>query len=457
MNSVEMQPGYKKLEKADGSANSLDDDRTEEQKKIDDWLPVTSSRNAKWWYSAFHNVTAMVGAGVLSLPYAMSELGWGPGIAVLVISWVITLYTLWQMVEMHECVPGKRFDRYHELGQHAFGEKVGLWIVVPQQLVVEVGVNIVYMVTGGKSLKKFHDVICDGKCKNIKTTYFIMIFSSVHFVLSQLPNLDSISGISLAAAVMSLSYSTIAWGAAVDKGRVADVDYSVRATTTPGKVFDFFAGLGDVAFAFAGHNVVLEIQATIPSTPENPSKKPMWKGVIVAYIVVALCYFPVALIGYWVFGRTVDDNILITLSKPKWLIAMANMMVVIHVIGSYQIYAMPVFDMIETVLVKKLRFSPGLTLRLIARSTYVAFTMFIGITFPFFGGLLGFFGGFAFAPTTYFLPCIMWLAIYKPKKFSLSWCINWVCIILGVCLMVLAPIGALRQIILKASTYEFYS
>lgn len=46
------------------------------QKNVDDWLPITSSRNAKWWYSAFHNVTAMVGAGVLSLPYAMSNLGW---------------------------------------------------------------------------------------------------------------------------------------------------------------------------------------------------------------------------------------------------------------------------------------------------------------------------------------------------------------------------------------------
>jgi amino acid permease len=136
---------------------------------------------------------------------------------------------------------------------------------------------------------------------------------------------------------MSLSYSTIAWGASVDKGRVANVDYSVRASTTPGKVFDFFAALGDVAFAYAGHNVVLEIQATIPSTPEKPSKKPMWKGVIVAYIVVALCYFPVALIGYWAFGNSVDDNILVTLNKPKWLIAMANMMVVIHVIGSYQV------------------------------------------------------------------------------------------------------------------------
>ncbi|RWW03783.1 hypothetical protein GW17_00033030 [Ensete ventricosum] len=53
---------------------------------------------------------------------------------------------------MHEMVPGKRFDRSHEHGQqHAFGDKLGLWIVVPQQLVVEVGVNIVYMV---------HDVVC---------------------------------------------------------------------------------------------------------------------------------------------------------------------------------------------------------------------------------------------------------------------------------------------------------
>jgi hypothetical protein len=46
------------------------------KKNPNDWLPITKSRNAKWWYSAFHNVTAMVGAGVLGLPYAMSQLGW---------------------------------------------------------------------------------------------------------------------------------------------------------------------------------------------------------------------------------------------------------------------------------------------------------------------------------------------------------------------------------------------
>ncbi|GLU11418.1 hypothetical protein SLE2022_281660 [Rubroshorea leprosula] len=432
------------------------DERLADQKEFDDWLPITSSRNAKWWYSAFHNVTAMVGAGVLSLPYAMSNLGWGPGVVIMILSWVITLYTLWQMVQMHEMVPGKRFDRYHELGQYAFGEKLGLYIVVPQQLICEVGVDIVYMVTGGKSLQQIRTLACKN-CKPIKTTYFIMIFASVHFVLSHLPNFNSISGVSLAAAVMSLSYSTIAWAVSAHKGVQADVDYGYATTKTSDTVFNFFTALGDVAFAYAGHNVVLEIQATIPSTPEKPSKGSMWRGVIVAYIVVAMCYFPVALVGYYVFGNNVQDNILFSLEKPTWLIIAANAFVVIHVIGSYQIYAIPVFDMIEFVLVKKLHFKPTRYLRFISRTTYVAFTMFVAITFPFFGGLLGFFGGFAFAPTTFFLPCIMWLAVYKPKKFGWSWCANWICIILGTLLMILSPIGGLRNIILQAKKYSFYS
>ncbi|KAE8710046.1 Lysine histidine transporter 1 [Hibiscus syriacus] len=312
------------------------------------------------------------------------------------------------------------------------------------------------MVTRGQSLK-FHDSVCPS-CRQIKLTYCIMIFDSVEIILSHLPNFDSISGVSLAAAVMSLSYSTIAWTASVHKGIQPDLQYGYQATTPTVTVFNFFTALGDVAFAYAGHNVVLEIQATIPSTPEKPSKGPMWR---------------------------VNDNILITLEKPTWLIVAANLFVVIHVIGSYQIskypcsigttrtqfshwcpffpfgkmqlFAMPVFDMIETVMVKKFHFRPTQMLQFLVRNFYVAATMFVAITFPFSGGLLGFFGGFAFATTTYFLPCIMWLAIYKPKGFSLSWCTNWTCIILGLLLMILSPIGGLRNIILSAKDCHFYN
>ncbi|PIA51349.1 hypothetical protein AQUCO_01100284v1 [Aquilegia coerulea] len=432
-------------------------EKSERDKAIEDWLPVTASRKAGWMHSAFHNVTAMVGAGVLSLPYALAELGWGPGATILILSWVITSYTLWQMVEMHEMVPGKRFDRYHELGQHVFGEKLGLWIIIPQQLIVEVGCDIVYMVTAGKSLQKIHHMLCKEPCKDIKLSFFIMMFAAVQFVLSQSPDFNSITIVSLAAAIMSISYSTIAWGASIHKGIQPNIDYGLKASTTTGKVFNFLSGLGDIAFAYAGHNVVLEIQATIPSTPERSSKKPMMMGVTVAYLIVALCYFPVAIIGYWMFGNEVEDNILLSLQKPSWLIILANIFVIVHVIGSYQVFAMPVFDMLETLLVKKWRCTPGLPLRLIARSAYVAFTMVVGICVPFFGGLLGFLGGFAFAPTSYFIPCICWLSIAKPKKFGLSWCINWLCIVFGVLLMVLSPIGGLRSIILQSASYKFFS
>ncbi|KAL2321708.1 hypothetical protein Fmac_026087 [Flemingia macrophylla] len=156
---------------------------TEAEEVINDWLPITKSRNAKWWYSAFHNVTAVVGAGVLGFRTPCPNLDgnffiMGPCVAILILSWICTLYTAWQMIEMHEPEPGKgkRFDRYHELGQEAFGKSLGLWVVVPQQLMVEVGVNIVYMITGGNSLMKVYETVC-GDCNPIRRTYVIMIFA----------------------------------------------------------------------------------------------------------------------------------------------------------------------------------------------------------------------------------------------------------------------------------------
>lgn len=121
------------------------------------------------------------------------------------------------------------------------------------------------------------------------------------------------------------------------------MSYSLKSEDTSSKIYDFFNALGSVAFAYAGHNVVLEIQATIPSTPEKPSTGPMRKGVFVAYLLVGFCYFPVAFIGYYIFGNALDDNILLTLEKPNWLIAIANMFVVVHVLGGYQVMIIPDF------------------------------------------------------------------------------------------------------------------
>lgn len=446
----------KKAHEAKGNNVNGGDDK--DGNDLNEWLPVTASRKANWKHSAFHNVTAMVGAGVLGLPFALSQIGWIPGIGMIIVSWVVTFYTLWQLVEMHEMVPGKRFDRYTELAEHAFGSKAGYWSVMPQQMLVQVATDIVYTVTGGKSLKKCLQLIFPAMA-NIRQTYYILFFTGLQILLSQTPNFNSLKGVSLLAAVMSLCYSMVAFVASTVRGanHHHGIKYGVRSHTTAGMVFDTLNALGTIAFAFAGHSVVLEIQATIPSTPEKPSKKPMWKGVIFAYAIVALCYLSVAASGFWAFGSLVEDDILISLEKPRWLIAVANFMVFLHVLGSYQVFAMPVFDLIESCLVKHYKYKPGRPLRLISRTAYVALTGFIGMCIPFFGGLLGFFGGLVFASTSYFIPCIMWLAVRRPRRWSFHWTASWVSIIVGVLIAVLAPIGGVRQIILSAKTYRMFS
>uniref|UniRef100_A0A804LVA5 Amino acid transporter transmembrane domain-containing protein n=1 Tax=Zea mays TaxID=4577 RepID=A0A804LVA5_MAIZE len=417
----------------------------------DDWLPVNARRNTKWWYAAFHNVRArlrMARRLPSSLPADHRVLdsqgrgrhGAGPVVG---------------HHGVHTVADGG--DARVRAGEAVRPvPRAGAARVQREAGPLDRGVAAAG--GGGGPQHRVHDHWRPVPAEVPRRGVPRPVFASVHFVLSQLPDFHSISSVSLAADVMSVGYSAIAWTASAAQGKAAeaDVDYSLRATTTPGKVFGFLGTLGEVAFTYAGHNVVLEIQATIPSTPGKPSKKPMWKGVIVAYVVIAACYLPVALVGYWAFGNDVDENILITLNRPRWLIVAANMMVVVHVVGSYQVYAMPVFDMIETVLVKTYWFTPGFRLCLIAWTVYIALTMFMAITFPFFSELLSFFGGFAYAPTSYFLPCIMWLIIYKPRRFSLSWLTNWICIVIGVLLMVLSPIGGLRQMILKIKTYKFY-
>ena len=122
------------------------------------------------------------------------------------------------------------------------------------------------------------------------------------------------------------------------RGKSENVSYSYKKSGSNTELmFRMLNAVGEISFAFAGHAVSLEIQATIPSTPQKPSKGPMWKGAMGAYFIIAICYFPVAFIGYWAFGHDVEDNVLMSLEKPPWLIASANLMVFIRVIGSYQV------------------------------------------------------------------------------------------------------------------------
>ena len=61
--------------------------------------------------AAGHLVTAIIGAGVLGLPYAVSWLGWIAGPVCMVAFYVITLWTATMLTDCYH-VKGKRHTRY---------------------------------------------------------------------------------------------------------------------------------------------------------------------------------------------------------------------------------------------------------------------------------------------------------------------------------------------------------
>lgn len=45
----------------------------------------------------------------------------------------------------------------------------------------------------------------------------------------------------------------------------------------------------------------------MPSTLKHPSYVPMWRGVKFAYLLIAMCLFPIAIGGFWAYGNLVSS------------------------------------------------------------------------------------------------------------------------------------------------------
>ena len=61
---------------------------------------------------------------------------------------------------------------------------------------------------------------------------------------------------------MSIGYSTIAIGVAGHAGKQPGAEYNLNGFTRADGVFGIFNSLGTIAFAYGGHNVVMEIQVS---------------------------------------------------------------------------------------------------------------------------------------------------------------------------------------------------
>lgn len=113
-------------------------------------------------------------------------------------------------------------------------------------------------------MKVLFHIICGAN--PLTTIEWYVIFTCCATVLAQLPNLNSIAGVSLIGAITAISYGMLIWIVSISKSRPMGISYDPvpHAKSHAERVFTIFNALGIIAFAFRGHNLVLEIQVNFP-------------------------------------------------------------------------------------------------------------------------------------------------------------------------------------------------
>ncbi|XVF68016.1 hypothetical protein PTKIN_Ptkin10aG0169000 [Pterospermum kingtungense] len=429
--------------------------RCNSDEELESWLPLTESRKGNTCSAMFHLLCSGIGFQALSLPVAFAALGWSWGIICLSIAFMWQLYTIWLLVNLHEPVPGTRYSRYLRLSVFAFGQKLGKFLAIFPVMSLSGGSCVLLIITGGWAMEQLFRIIYGSESKSLTGTEWFLLFTCIALLIGQLPNLNSIAKVSLIGASTSFGYCTMLWTLSISKGRLNDVSYTIPNNAKTG-----MTGFGSILnaiciilLAFKGHNLILEIQGTLPSSPSNPSRKSMWRGVMVSYMIIAMCLFPLAIVGFWAYGNKIpapaDGGMLTAFSQfhrqdtSKFVIGLIYLWLIISCLSSYQIYAMPAFDNLEFIYVTRKNRGCPRWVRIGIRLCIGGVTFFMAVAFPFLLRLVPLIQGMAAVPLSFAYPCFMWISIKRPRAKGVIWSLNLALGCCGIVLSILVVVAAI--------------
>lgn len=168
----------------------------------------------------------------------------------------------------------------------------------------------------------------------------------------------------------------------------------------------------------------------------------MKKATMVSVAVTTVFYMACGCMGYAAFGDKSPGNLLTGFGfyNPYWLLDIANIAIVIHLVGAYQVFCQPLFAFIEKwvsqqwpksgFVTKEIeipisfrrRNSTNINLfRLIWRTAFVILTTIISMLLPFFNDVVGLLGALSFWPLTVYFPVEMYIASMKIPKWTTRW------------------------------------
>ncbi|KAL8485566.1 hypothetical protein ACS0TY_027745 [Phlomoides rotata] len=372
----------------------------------------------------------MIGSGsIVSLIWAMSQLGWIAGPVLMLLFSIITHYTSlilaaapFESVDLGEG-GARKYTYVGVVGAKLSGFQTKLCGAY-QFLNLYEGI-IGYTIYSSRSMNSiFHSREFHHPSK-----IYMVAFGAVEIILSQIPNFDQIWWLSILSAIMSLIFSTAWFGLAVVKiaengelrGSLTGIIFAT--VTTKQKIFRSFQALGAIIFSYTQCLVIIEIQDTIRSPPSEAMKTAMHLSQTVTTSVYMLC----ACAAYAAFGDSTPQNLISDFENPYHLVDFANIAIVIHDIGAYQVYSRVIFAFVEKTakewfpnsqFINQSSINP---FRVVSRSIFVLVTTLISMLLPSFNDIARVLGVLGIWRLSIYYPVRIHILQNEVPKWSPKW------------------------------------
>ncbi|KAI5059437.1 hypothetical protein GOP47_0025756 [Adiantum capillus-veneris] len=300
-----------------------------------------------WLHAGYHLTAATAGPPLLALPFAMSHLGWGPGIFTLLLAAAVTFYECFLLSITTEELnsQGLQCFRFWDVASHVMGPTWAHYFVAPLQYVLCYVVVIALILLGGGTLEAvFSAALSNGG--HVRLYYYTAIFGAFALVLSQLPSFHSLRFFNLLSMLLCLGFSICTVGGSIIAGLSDEAppkDYSVHGSPLH-VMFGTFNAISITLTAYA-NPLIVEIQATLLPPPTSK----MLKGLLVCYSVSLLTFLSVSISGYWAFGSSAKGLVFDNMKSlvPKWLFILSNAFACLQLIGATAVYMQPLFAKYE--------------------------------------------------------------------------------------------------------------
>ncbi|XP_068474679.1 amino acid permease 3-like [Phaseolus vulgaris] len=406
-------------------------------------------RTGTTWTASAHILTAVIGAGVLSIAWAMAQLGWIMGIFSILVFAIVNLFTSCLLADCYRSpdpVTGKRNHVYMDAVRNILGGSKIPMICAIMQYSNLLGAGIGYTITTAISMMTIRKIICfhkngiGGSCRFLSNPYMIG-FGIVEIFLSQIPHFHKLSWLSIIAALTSFGYALIGSGLSLalvftGKGKSTSLMWGSKTQSPTSNLLNILIALGNLAVANSYSQILIDIQDSLKSSP--PENKVMKKANKIGISTMTILFLICGCSGYAAFGSDTPGNILLSsgFKEPFWLILLANVFIVVHLVGAYQVVIQPIFTVVETCASERWARSSFVNreypmsigkvklrlnfFRVVWRSILVVVLTVMAMAMPFFNEMLALLGALGFWPLAVYFPVEMYIARKKIKK-GIKW------------------------------------